>query len=147
MLGLAVEAAPQLGSWLATPTGQVFRWQTRIMMQPVTIRAVEKPYSSAPRSAAISIAPGPHLAVDLQDHARAQVVLEQRLLGLGEADLPRHAGRLDRGLGRGAGAAVVARDHDVVGARLDHAGRDGADADLEASFTETLALGFEVRRS
>ena len=31
------------------PTGQVLRWQTRIMMQPVAIRgAVEKPMSSAP---------------------------------------------------------------------------------------------------
>ena len=35
------------------PTGQVLRWQTRIMMQPMTTRgAVEKPYSSAPSSAA-----------------------------------------------------------------------------------------------
>ena len=35
------------------PTGQVFRWQARIMMQPVAISgAVEKPTSSAPSSAA-----------------------------------------------------------------------------------------------
>ena len=35
------------------PTGQVFRWQARIMMQPVAISgAVEKPISSAPSSAA-----------------------------------------------------------------------------------------------
>ena len=35
------------------PTGQVFRWQTRIMMQPIAISgAVEKPNSSAPSSAA-----------------------------------------------------------------------------------------------
>ncbi len=37
------------------PTGQVLRWQTRIMMQPTTTSgAVEKPYSSAPSSAAIT---------------------------------------------------------------------------------------------
>ena len=35
------------------PTGQVFRWQTRIITQPVaTSGAVEKPTSSAPSSAA-----------------------------------------------------------------------------------------------
>ena len=34
------------------PTGQVLRWQTRIMMQPMAISgAVEKPNSSAPSSA------------------------------------------------------------------------------------------------
>ena len=37
------------GSCVAMPTGQVFRWQARIMMQPVAISgAVEKPTSSAP---------------------------------------------------------------------------------------------------
>ncbi len=37
------------GFWVAIPTGQVLRWQTRIMMQPVaTSGAVEKPISSAP---------------------------------------------------------------------------------------------------
>ena len=41
------------GSWVAIPTGQVLRWQTRIMMQPIAISgAVEKPNSSAPSSAA-----------------------------------------------------------------------------------------------
>ena len=34
---------------VATPTGQVSRWQTRIMMQPLTTNgAVAKPNSSAP---------------------------------------------------------------------------------------------------
>ncbi len=43
------------GSWVAMPTGQVFRWQARIMMQPVAISgAVEKPYSSAPSIAAMA---------------------------------------------------------------------------------------------
>ena len=39
-------------SWVAMPTGQVLRWQTRIMMQPVAISAeVAKPNSSAPSRA------------------------------------------------------------------------------------------------
>jgi hypothetical protein len=40
------------GSWVAMPTGQVFRWQARIMMQPIEISGpVEKPNSSAPSRA------------------------------------------------------------------------------------------------
>src|ERR1041384_7287072 len=43
------------GSCVATPTGQVLRWQTRIMMQPEAISgAVEKPISSAPSSMAMA---------------------------------------------------------------------------------------------
>ncbi|SKZ25355.1 Uncharacterised protein [Mycobacteroides abscessus subsp. abscessus] len=42
------------GFCVATPTGQVSRWQTRIMMHPDTMSgAVEKPYSSAPSNAAM----------------------------------------------------------------------------------------------
>ena len=41
------------GSCVAIPTGQVLRWQARIITQPVAISgAVAKPISSAPRSAA-----------------------------------------------------------------------------------------------
>jgi hypothetical protein len=40
-------------TWVATPTGQVFRWHFRIMMHPMAMRGpVENPYSSAPRRAA-----------------------------------------------------------------------------------------------
>ena len=43
------------GSWVAIPAGQVFFWQTRIIMQPrETSGAVENPNSSAPSSAAIT---------------------------------------------------------------------------------------------
>ena len=54
----------------------------------------------------------------------------QRLVGLGQPDLPRAAGMLDRGQRRGAGAALEAGDRHVVGARLGDARRDGADAHL-----------------
>src|SRR5690606_38570184 len=69
-------------------------------------------------------------AVDLQADAAAQAVEDERLLRLGEAHLPRAAGVLDGGQRRGAGAALEARDGDVVGARLGDAGGDRADADL-----------------
>ena len=76
------------------------------------------------------VAAGLQLAVGLHRDPPAQVVAQQRLLGLGQADLPRHAGRLDRAQRRGARAAVVAGDQHVVGVRLGHAGGDRADADL-----------------
>ena len=102
------------------------------MMQPAAISgAVEKPTSSAPSSAAIDGIPARlHLAVRLHPHARAQVVEHERLLRLGQADLPRDAGGLQRGERRGAGAALVAGDQDVVGVGLRHARRHRADADL-----------------
>ena len=114
------------------PTGQVFRWQARIITQPVAISgAVAKPISSAPSSAAIDdVAARLQLPVGLHPDARAQVVQHQRLLRLGQPDLPRHAGVQDRRERRRAGAAVVAGDEDVVGVRLGDARGDRADADL-----------------
>ena len=52
--GLPVKRLRSIGFWVATPTGQVSRWHTRIRMQPLTtMGAVAKPYSSAPNSAAM----------------------------------------------------------------------------------------------
>ncbi len=51
--GLPANRARSSGFWVAMPTGQVSRWQTRIMMQPdTTSGAVAKPNSSAPSRAA-----------------------------------------------------------------------------------------------
>ena len=76
------------------------------------------------------VAAGLELAVGLHHDAAAQVVEHQRLVGLGQAQFPGHAGVLDGGQRRGAGAAVVAADQHHVGVGLGHAGGDGADADL-----------------
>ena len=104
----------------------------RIMMQPSTTSgAVAKPNSSAPSSAPIDdVAAGLHLAVDLHGDAAAQPVEHQRLLRLGETELPRRARVLDRRYRRRAGAAVVAGDRHVVGLRLRDARGDRADADF-----------------
>ena len=52
--GRPVNRLRSSGFWVATPTGQVSRWQTRIMTQPETTSgAVAKPNSSAPSSAAM----------------------------------------------------------------------------------------------
>ena len=74
------------------------------------------------------VAAGLQLAVDLHDDAVAQAVEHQRLLGLGQAELPRGAGVLERVERGRAGAAVVAGDEHHVGVGLGHAGGDRADA-------------------
>ena len=93
-------------------------------------RGGEAELVGAEQGADDDVAPGAHAAVDLDADARAQAVEHQRLVGLGQADLPRAAGVLDRGQRRSAGAALVAGDRDVVGLALGDARRDRADADL-----------------
>ena len=130
--GLPVNRSRSTGFCVATPTGQVSRWQTRIMMQPLTDqrRGREAVLLGAQQGGDHHVAAGLELAVGLHDDPVAQAVEQQRLLGLGEAELPRPAGVLERGQRRGAGAAVVAGDQHHVGVRLGDAGRDRADADL-----------------
>ena len=130
--GLPVNRARSSGFWVATPTGQVSRWQTRIMMQPdTTSGAVAKPNSSAPSSAAMTTSRPVFSWPSTCTTTRSRRPLQpQRLLGLGQAELPRCAGVLERRQRGGAGAAVVARDQDDVGVRLGDAGRDRADAEL-----------------
>ncbi len=76
------------------------------------------------------VAAGLEAAVGLQHDAAAEVVQHQRLVRFGDAELPRQAGVLDARERRGARAAGVAGDQDVVGVALGHAGRDRADADF-----------------
>ncbi len=76
------------------------------------------------------VAAGFQLAVGLHPDARAETVPHQRLLRLGEPDLPRDAGVEDRGERGGSGSAVVARDENVVGTRFRDARCDSSDADL-----------------
>ena len=53
--GLPVNRFRSCGFWVATPTGQVSRLQTRIITHPIVTRgAVAKPNSSAPRIAAMA---------------------------------------------------------------------------------------------
>ena len=130
--GLPVNRSRSTGFCVATPTGQVSRWQTRIMMQPRhdQRRGREAVLLGAEQRGDHDVAAGLHRAVDLHGDPVAQAVEQQGLLGLGQAELPRQAGVLERGQRRGAGAAVVAGDQHDVGVRLGHAGGDRADAGL-----------------
>ena len=88
--GLPENRSRSIGFWVATPTGQVSRWQTRIMTQPETSSgAVAKPNSSAPSSAAMTTSrPVFSWPSVCDDDPVAQAVEQQGLLGLGEAELP-----------------------------------------------------------
>ena len=148
--GLPLNCLRSSGSCVATPTGQVLRWQTRIMMQPETTSgAVANPNSSAPiRRPDHDVASGLHLAVHLHDDAIAQAVEAQHLLRFSEAELPRHAAVLDRGQRRRAGAAIVPGDQHDVRVRLgDARARPCRRRRSATSFTEMRARGFEFFRS
>ena len=93
-------------------------------------RGGEAEFVGAEQRADNDVATGADAAIDLHGDAAAQPVGDQRLVGFGEADFPRAAGMLDRGEGARAGAAFIARDGDVIGARLGDAGGDRADADF-----------------
>ena len=101
-------------------------------MQPMRDqrRGGEAEFLGAEQGGDDHVAAGLQLAVGLDDDAAAQVVQQQGLVGFGQAEFPGHAGVLDGGERRGAGAAVVAADQHHVGMGLGDAGGDGADADF-----------------
>src|SRR5215213_3244380 len=101
--GVPVKRFLSSGSWVAMPTGHVFRWQTR-RHSDVAARL--------------------ELAVGLEDDSSAQPVLDENLLGLGDTELPRQTRVLYRGERRGARPAVVAGDGYMVGLRLRDPCRD-----------------------
>ncbi len=144
--GLPVKRARSTGSCVATPTGQVLRWHLRIMTQPAAISgAVAMPNSSAPSRAPITTSRPVRMPPSTCTAMRPRSLLrDQRLVGFGKADLPGRAGVLQRGQRRGAGAAFVAGDGDVVGARLGDAGGNGADADFGDELHRDQALGIDV---
>ena len=78
------------GFWVATPTGQVSRWQTRIMTQPETTSGArgEAELLGAEQRRDEHVAAGLELAVGLHDDPVAQPVAQQRLLGLGRGRAP-----------------------------------------------------------
>ncbi len=130
--GLPLKRSRRAGVWVAIPTGQVSRWQTRIMMQPDTTsgRRSEAELLGTEQGGDHDVATGLELAVDLHDDPVAQPVSHECLLRLREPELPRDPGVLYRGERCCACPAVVAGDEHHVGLGLSDACGDGADADL-----------------
>ena len=93
------------------------------------------------------VAAGLQLAVGLDADAAAQVVQHQHLLRLGQAELPRDAGVLDRGERRRAGAAASPLIRTTSAFAFDDAGGDRADADLGDQLHADARRGFEFFRS
>ena len=144
--GWPVKRLRSTGSWVATPTGQVLRWHLRIMMQPAAISgAVEKPNSSAPSSAPITTSrpvrmpPSTCTAMRLRSRLATSVWwVSARPISHGEPAC------LSEVSGERAGAALEARDGDMIGARLRDAGGDGADADLGDELHRDVARRIDV---
>ena len=90
------------------------------------------------------VASGPQAAVRLHGDARAQTVQHQRLMRLGQADLPGRAGMLDRGQRRSAGAPFKAGNRDMIGLALGDARRDRADADFRDELDRHRRLRIDV---
>ncbi len=80
------------------------------------------------------VPPRLQLPVHLDDDTVAQLVHHQRLLCLGEPQLPRRAGMLERVQRARTGSAIVTGDEQHIAQRLGHAGRDGSDSGLADEF-------------
>ena len=130
--GLPVNLLRSSGFCVATPTGQVSRWQTRIMMQPdTTSGAVAKPNSSAPSSAAMTTSRPVFSWPSVCTTMRSRRPLSSSVCCVSARPSSHGAPAC---LSEVSGAAPVppswpGDEHDV-GLRLGHAGGDGADADL-----------------
>ena len=98
MLGLALELAPQDGVLRrhAHRAGVEVALAHHDAALDHERRGSEAELVGAEDRSDDDIAAGLHLAVDLHRDAAAQAVQHQRLLRLGEAELPRRAGVLDR---------------------------------------------------
>ena len=90
----------------------------------------ETEFFGAEQSSNHDVAAGLQFAVGLNANAAAQIVQQQNLLRLGQAEFPRNAGVLDRTQRRSSGAAAVAADEDDVGVSFRNACGNRADADF-----------------
>ena len=119
--GAPVNLALRSSCWVVMPTGQVFRWHCLTILQPSAssgrcqIRTL-----GAEQGGDQHVPAGAQTAVGLEGNPGAETVGHQILVRLGQPDLPRRPGVLDRDQRRRPGAAPGARDEDGVGLRLGH---------------------------
>ena len=123
--------AALLSGW-RYPVGQLFRWHCRAMSQPIAIRTeVPNPYSSAPSIAAITTSSGVLMPPSVRSRTRERrpfitsvCCVSARPSSHGQ---PAYLIDVER---RGAGAAGVAADQDVIGSRLGNSCGNRADPGL-----------------
>ena len=130
--GVPLNLARRSSRWVAMPVGtgvdvalaghRAAHRDQRRGAEAVALRAEQRRDHHV--ASGLEPAVGPHL------DPVPQPVAHQGRLRLRQPQLPGRAGVLDGGERRGAGAAVVPGDEHVVGVRLRHARRDGADAGL-----------------
>mmetsp|Transcript_33328 Transcript_33328/g.51723 ORF Transcript_33328/g.51723 Transcript_33328/m.51723 type:complete len:678 (-) Transcript_33328:277-2310(-) len=87
------------------------------------------------------VTPRLDLPVCLDHHARAQVVHHERLVRLGQTQLPGQAGTLDAAPLSGARATIMSGDQDVIRLGLGHAGRNHPDTDFGDKLDADPRLG------
>ena len=130
VLGLAAELGAQFGTLRgdAGGTGVEVALARHVAAERDQDGGAEGEFVGAEQRGDDDVARGAQAAVGAQTDAAAQAVVDEDLLRFGEAQFPGIAGVLDAGERRGAGAAGVAGDHDVVGIGLGDACGDGAHA-------------------
>jgi len=90
------------------------------------------------------VSAGFEAAVGAEGYAAAQVIHNQHLLDLGQADFPRDAGVFNRAKRRGAGASIVAADVDYVGVSFGNARGYGADSGFSNQLYRHFCVGICV---
>ena len=90
------------------------------------------------------VASGHQLTVGFQSHTVAQVVEQQRLMGLHQSQFPGQSGVVDTGAGRSTCAAVVAGDQHYIGTGFNDACGNGSDANLRNQLDADFGTGIGV---
>ncbi len=129
---LATEFCPQVGTLRRNSgrAGVEMTLSSHITTQGHQHRRAKGEFVSAEQSGDQNVASIAEAAVHAQTYSAAQSVVPQHLLHLRQTQLPRAARVLDAAERRSAGAAAVSGNVNVVGVRLDHAGRNRAHAEL-----------------
>ena len=112
------------------------RGDERSRREPELVSSESRPHDD--------VAAGAKAAVDLEPDAVSQPVLHEHLMCLGQPQLPRQAGVLDRAERSRPGASVVAGDDDVLGLGLRDSGGDRAHAGLGDELDRDLCAGVDA---
>ena len=128
--GVPANLARRSSRWVAMPgrAGVEMALAGHVAADRDERRRPERELLGAEQRGDEQVAAGLQAAVGAQRDPVAQVVAQEDLVDLGEAELPRRPDVLDRRQRRRAGAAGVAGQVDVRGAGLGDAGRDRPDA-------------------